>query len=116
MGTIARKLEGDHGHSGEVYSVFMHNQPGRVPILLSGSYDNTALAWNLDFGDSVRIVRDPKGHTDYLTGVQIVKPEGESPLLVTVSEDYSGCVWRLTPSGWYPSIYYFFIIILSLYK
>ena len=73
------------GHTDGVSCVVFF--PG-VPILASGSYDNTVRIWDARTGESIRIL---KGHTDQVSSVAF-SPDGNT--LVSGSRDSTILLWE----------------------
>ena len=75
----------ERGHNGHVTSVaFSHNDS----LIVTGSYDDTAIIWNALTGDTIRTLR---GHNGHVTSVAFSHNDS---LIVTGSYDDTAIIWN----------------------
>ncbi|MGI5282475.1 WD40 repeat domain-containing serine/threonine protein kinase [Nonomuraea polychroma] len=82
------------GHTNDVRSAAVGTLDG-VPVMLTGSDDETARLWNLR--TSQQVGRPLAGHTEWVRGVALDQLDG-APIAVTASDDDTARVWDL-PTG-----------------
>jgi WD40 repeat protein len=102
LATCVATLEGEHGHRSWVYSMAFHPT---LPLLATGSKDNTAKLWSFNpYGSKannmsatcVATLGGVKGHRDLVTSVAF---QPKLPLLATSSIDMTAKLWSFDPSG-----------------
>ncbi|WP_171074126.1 WD40 repeat domain-containing serine/threonine protein kinase [Nonomuraea basaltis] len=80
------------GHTNDVRAVAVGTRDG-VPIMLTGSDDETARVWNLR--TSQQLGRPLAGHTEWIRSAALDQLDG-APIAVTASDDDTARVWDLT--------------------
>jgi len=83
------------GHSGSVYSVAFHPT---LPLMATGSLDNTAMLWRLNPDGSAEQtpISTLKGHHGWVNSVTF---HPRLPLLATGGRDNTAMFWRVNPDG-----------------
>ncbi|MET7336858.1 serine/threonine-protein kinase [Nonomuraea sp. NPDC005650] len=83
------------GHTNDVRAVALGSLDG-VPVMLTGSDDETARLWNLR---TYRQIGQPlTGHTEWVRSVVLDELDG-APIAVTASDDDTARVWGLPAGG-----------------
>jgi WD40 repeat protein len=100
--TCVATLEGGHGHQDSVTSVAFHPM---LPLLATGSDDNTAKLWSFNPNGSaannmsatcVATLEGDSGHSDWVESVAF---HPMLPLLATGSADRTAKLWSFDPHG-----------------
>jgi WD40 repeat protein len=103
LATCEATMTGRHGHTGTVTSVAFHS---KLPLLATGSKDNTAKLWSFDPDGSkannmsatcvATLERENHGHSNWVYSVAF---HPMLPLLATGSKDNTAKLWRFSPDG-----------------
>jgi WD40 repeat protein len=97
LATCVATLEGNKGHSNSVSSVAFHPT---LPLLATGSHDNTAKLWRFSPDGSIATcvvtMGGEHGHSAWVNSVAF---HPELPLLATGSDDTTTKLWSFNPNG-----------------